>query len=84
MQWAMLQPVHPCSPLLLHNLVPWYNAALLNIMILDKLHPLMTENLTMTLIMHHNNDSSLLVLQVLIVYSHMIVTVCWPCWSCSS
>jgi hypothetical protein len=71
----MLQPVHPCSPLLLHNLVPWYNAALLNIMILDKWHPLMTENSSMTLIMYHNNDSLLLVLQVLIVYSNMIMTV---------
>jgi hypothetical protein len=44
-------------------------------MIIDPWHPLMTENLTMTLIMYHNNDSLLLVLQVLIVYSHMIVTV---------
>jgi hypothetical protein len=75
MQWAMLLLVHPCSPLLLHNLAPWYHAALLNIMILDKWHPLMKENLPMTLIMNHNNDSLLLVLQVLIMYSHMIVTV---------
>jgi hypothetical protein len=75
MQWAMLPPVHPCSPLLLHNLAMWFHAALLNIMIIDPWHPLMKENLPMTLIMHPNNDSLLLILQVLIVYSHMIVTV---------
>jgi hypothetical protein len=75
MQWAMLLPVHPCSPLLLHNLATWYHAALLQFMIIDLWHPLMKENLPMTLIMYHNNDSLLLVLQVLIVYSHMIVTV---------
>jgi hypothetical protein len=75
MQWVMLPPVHPCSPLLLHNLATWFHAALLKFMIIDPWHPLMTENMTMTLIMYHNNDSLLLVLQVLIVYSHMIVTV---------
>jgi hypothetical protein len=75
MQWAMLQPVHPCSPLLLHNLATWYNAVLLDIMVLDKWHPLMKETLPMMLITHHNNDHLLLVLQVLLVYSHMIVTV---------
>jgi hypothetical protein len=54
--------VHPCSPLLLHNLAPWYNAAPLNIMILNKWHPLLKENLPMTLITHHNNDHLLLIL----------------------
>jgi hypothetical protein len=75
MQWAMLLPVHPCSPLLLHNLTTWYHAALLKFMIIDPWHLLMKEILPMTLIMYHNNDSLLLVLQVLIVYSHMILTV---------
>jgi hypothetical protein len=75
MQWAMLLSVHPCSPLLLHNLVTWYRATLLKFMIIDPWHPLMTENLTMTLIMHHNNDSLLLALQVLIMYSHMIMVM---------
>jgi hypothetical protein len=71
----MLPPVHPCSPLLLHNLTTWFHAALLKFMIIDPWHPLMKENLPVTLIMHHNNNSLPLVLQVLIVYSHMIVTV---------
>jgi hypothetical protein len=71
----MLQPVHPCSPLLLHTLATWFHAALLKFMIIDPWHPLMKENVPMTLIMNHNNDSLLLGLQVLIVYSHMIVTV---------
>jgi hypothetical protein len=62
MQWVMLQPMHPCSPRLLHNLVTWYNAALLNIMVLDKWHPYMKENLPMMLITHHNNDRLLLIL----------------------
>jgi hypothetical protein len=44
-------------------------------MIIDPWHPLMKENLPMTLIMYQNNDSLLLILQVLIVYNHMIVTV---------
>jgi hypothetical protein len=75
MQWAMLPPVHPCSPLLLHDLATWFHAALLTFMIIDLWHPLMKENLPMTLIMYHNNDSLLFVLQVLIVYNNMIVTV---------
>jgi hypothetical protein len=75
MQWVMLPPVHLYSPLLLHNLATWHHAALLPFMIIDPWHPLMKENLPMTLIMHPNNDSLLLVLQVLIVYSHLIVTV---------
>jgi hypothetical protein len=71
----MLPPVHPCSPLLLHNLGTWYNTALLNIMVIDPWHPLMMENLPMMLITHHNNNHLLLILQELLVYSHMIVTV---------
>jgi hypothetical protein len=35
----------------------------------------MKENLLMMLITHDNNDHLLLVLQVLLMYSHMIVTV---------
>jgi hypothetical protein len=75
MPWVMLQPVHPCNPLLLHNLATRYNAALLKFVIIDQWHPLMMENLPMMLIMHLNNDRLLLVLQVLIMYSHMIMTV---------
>jgi hypothetical protein len=71
----MLPPVHLCSPLLLHNLATWYHAALLKFMIIDAWHPLMKENLPMKLTMCHNNDSLVLVLQVLIMYNNMIVTV---------
>jgi hypothetical protein len=68
----MLLSVHP---VLLHNLATWYNATLLNIMVIDPWHPLMMVNLRMTRIMHHNSDRLLIVLLVLIMYNHMIMTV---------
>jgi hypothetical protein len=65
----------PVQPPLAAQPATWFHAALLKFMIIDLWHPLMKENSPMTLIMYHNNDSLLLVLQVLIVYSNMIVTV---------